>query len=386
MQQTPPHRAAGLDTLRACAIALVFMYHYMVFVSREATFGWASVVGWAGVDLFFVLSGYLIANQLFAGMAQGQRLSLAAFYMRRGLRTWPAFWVVLAAFFMFPGELGGRTPPPLWTFLTFTQNIGLKSGTAFSHAWSLCIEEQFYLVLPLALIAAAQIGNRRWQAWLFLALLVAAGMTTRAILWQDHGREVAGQASGYMSHIYYSTLCRFDEFIPGVAVALLRHAHPLLWKRLMGHGQLLLAVAACAVMAMLYGAYTAYYIDGYGYGAFMTIFGYSLLAMSFALLVAAALSPRSLLHQLRVPGAYWLALWSYSIYLIHKPVGHIINKAGMSPSATVVTAIVVSVAGGALLYYLVEKPFMWLRDRWLPSNFGAASPAGTRIAVTATPP
>ena len=107
-----PPRHPGLDTLRALAIVLVFMYHYMVFVSRAPTFGWASEVGWVGVDLFFVLSGYLIGDQLFAGVARGETLSLAAFYARRALRTWPAFWVVLAAYFLWPGTLGGRTGRP----------------------------------------------------------------------------------------------------------------------------------------------------------------------------------------------------------------------------------------------------------------------------------
>jgi peptidoglycan/LPS O-acetylase OafA/YrhL len=86
-------RNHGLDTLRALAITLVFAYHYMVFVSRQPTFGWVSVVGWVGVDLFFVLSGYLIANQLFEGMARGQQVSLTRFYARRALRTLPVFWV-----------------------------------------------------------------------------------------------------------------------------------------------------------------------------------------------------------------------------------------------------------------------------------------------------
>ena len=81
--------------MRACAIALVFMYHYMVFVSHTPTFGWLSTAGWVGVDLFFVLSGYLIADQLLRGVKSGQPLSLWRFYLRRALRTWPAFWVVL---------------------------------------------------------------------------------------------------------------------------------------------------------------------------------------------------------------------------------------------------------------------------------------------------
>ena len=111
-------RANGLDTLRATAITLVFMTHYQSFVSREPTFGWASDVGWVGVDLFFVLSGYLIANQIFAGVVRDQPFSLKSFYARRALRTVPVFWFVLAAYFLFPTFMGGNTPPPLWRFLT----------------------------------------------------------------------------------------------------------------------------------------------------------------------------------------------------------------------------------------------------------------------------
>ena len=117
-------RAQGLDTLRALAIALVFAYHYRVFVSDAPSLGWFSAVGWIGVDLFFVLSGYLIANQVLAGSVVGKPLSLSSFYLRRALRTWPAFWFTLAAYALFRPQLGGKEPPPLWAFLSFTQNAG----------------------------------------------------------------------------------------------------------------------------------------------------------------------------------------------------------------------------------------------------------------------
>jgi peptidoglycan/LPS O-acetylase OafA/YrhL len=359
------------------------MYHYMVFVSGSPTFGWASQVGWVGVDLFFVLSGYLIANQLFSGVKQGKRLSLPSFYLRRGLRTWPAFWLVLCAYFVFPSVMGGKTPPPLWAFLTFTQNLGLRAGTAFSHAWSLCIEEQFYFVLPLVLVLALRLGTRRWQGWVLLGGLLVLGMASRALLWQQYGAEE--QAAGYMSNIYYSTLCRFDEFIPGIAVALVKHFHPDLWQRAMRNGQKLLLAAVGSTALVLYAALRYYYIDGVGYGFFMTAFGYSLLALCFALLVAAALSPASALYRARVPGAYHLALWSYSIYLTHKPIANIIrNHAGdwgVSPMFTVATVVAVSLLVGALLYYLVEKPFMMLRDRLVPSNFSESQGAGVTELV-----
>lgn len=366
-------RANGLDTLRAIAIAVVFMYHYMVFVSREPTFGWASELGWVGVDLFFVLSGYLIGNQLFAGIARGEALSLKFFYARRALRTWPAFWVVLAAYFLFPAAMGGKEPPPLWMFLSFTQNFQLQPGTAFSHAWSLCIEEQFYFVLPLVALLALRVGSRRSQAWLLLAALVLAGVVARGSLWGLYGREDFGAIKGYYPNVYYATLCRFDEFVPGLAVALLKHLHPQTWQRIVARGRASFALGVTATAAMLWAMHRWYYIDGYGYGFAMSAFGYSAIAAAFAILVASALSPTSPLHRVRIPGAYQLALWSYSIYLSHKPLAHVLNqygqKHGWSSSTTLVAITVASVVLGATLYALVEAPFMRLRDRRFPRNF-----------------
>ncbi|HEX7690620.1 MAG TPA: acyltransferase [Burkholderiaceae bacterium] len=377
----PRSRNPGLDTLRAAAIALVFAYHYMVFVSGRATFGFASRIGWTGVDLFFVLSGYLIANQLLGGMARGDVPSLPRFYARRALRTLPVFWLVLAAYVLFPATLGGRTPPPLWRFLTFTQNIGLAPGTAFSHAWSLCVEEQFYLVLPLVLaVATALAGGRlgRRHGWWLMGALVALGVTARALLWPHWWREA--DAPGYMAWIYYATPCRFDEFVPGVAVAMLRNFHRPAWERLVARGGLVFALGTIATGGLLVLDDRAYYVEGVGWGWFMTVFGYSLLAMAFALLVVAALSPARTPLRWRVPGARTLALWSYSTYLSHKPLAFVLARALKplalaAPTQAAAIALACVVAGG-LLYRLVEAPFLALRDRLVPTSFRDA-PAAT---------
>ncbi|WP_211441711.1 acyltransferase family protein [Collimonas humicola] len=379
------HRNNGLDTLRAAAIILVFMYHYMCFVSQEATFGWASKIGWVGVDLFFVLSGYLISNQIFAGIARGQRLSLTNFYARRFLRTLPNFYVVLGLYFLFPVLMGGNTPPPLWRFLTFTQNLWLQPGTAFSHAWSLCIEEQFYLLLPAVVIIAARYGKSIRLAWIALFVLVLAGIALRSLLWLQYGRQAGGAIGGYYPNVYYSSFCRFDEFLPGIAVALLKNFHPQAWQKILRRGQALLLAGAAATALLFYLAVNYYMIDGYGYGYFMTGFGYSLLAVAFALLVTAALSPASYLHRWRIPGAAQLAAWSYAIYLAHKPLSMIAHKmlrgSGLNAVAEASLIIALSVAAGWLLYLLVETPFMKLRDTRYPSNFMAD--AGPSLAAKA---
>lgn len=379
------HRNNGLDTLRAAAIILVFMYHYMCFVSQEATFGWASKIGWVGVDLFFVLSGYLISNQIFAGIARGQGLSLKNFYARRFLRTLPNFYVVLGLYFLFPLLMGGNTPPPLWRFLTFTQNLWLQPGTAFSHAWSLCIEEQFYLLLPAVVIIAARYGKSIRLAWIALFVLVLAGIALRSLLWLQYGRQAGGAIGGYYPNVYYSSFCRFDEFLPGIAVALLKNFHPQVWQKILRRGQALLLAGAAATALLFYLAVNYYMIDGYGYGYFMTGFGYSLLAAAFALLVVAALSPASYLHRWRIPGAAQLAAWSYAIYLVHKPLAMIAHKmlrgSGFNAVAEAGLIIVLSVAAGWLLYLLVETPFMKLRDARYPSNF--TSDVGPSLAAKA---
>ena len=385
-------RNPGLDTLRACAIALVFMYHYETFISRAPTFGWLSDIGWVGVDLFFVLSGYLIANQLFAGMVRGQALSLPRFYARRAFRTLPVFWLVLAAFVLFPAAMGGRPPPPWWRFLTFTQNIGLQPGTAFSHAWSLCVEEQFYLVLPALLalgvwIARGRVTLTRAHGWALMGALVLVGVVARWLLWLKFGTPTDGHGDGYMSWVYFDTLCRFDEFIPGVAVAMLKNFHRPTWDRLMARGGVLAAIGAVATVAVLTAAYL-YYDNGHGWGFFMTAFGYSLIALAFSVLVAAALSPRPGALRWHIPGADKLALWSYSTYLSHKPLAYFIAQQlkplGVSDGTRLAIITLACVAMGGLLYKLVEAPFMAWRDRLVPSNFrdGAGVPPRAADAIS----
>lgn len=364
-------RLAGLDTLRALAIALVLMSHYQGFVAHASTFGMIGEVGWAGVDLFFVLSGYLIGNQLLAPAVRGEALDLKTFFARRLLRTLPNYYAVLAVYLMLPDSpIAGSSMAPLWRFLTFTQNLGQHYGETFTHSWSLCIEEQFYLVLPLAVMVL--LGRRRqpWLLWGALCAAIAAGMTARGIAFLD------GQ-SAFAAPTYYSSLCRFDELLPGVAIALLKNFHPAPFDRLLRHGNLLLAAGLALAASVLYG------ISNEAPTPFAaSTFGFSLVAASFALLTCAALSPACVLNRVRLPGATNLALWSYAVYLVHKPVfmalAPALKQRGIDAGAplTIVLVMAAGVAGGWLLFRLVETPFMQLRARLYPAAGTAETPVG----------
>jgi peptidoglycan/LPS O-acetylase OafA/YrhL len=358
-----PARLPGLDLLRAIAIAMVLLSHYNGFVAQASIFGVIGQAGWAGVDLFFVLSGYLIGNQLLAPAARGEPLSLKAFFARRLLRTLPNYYAVLVIYLLLPhSPIWGKTMAPVWNFLTFTQNFGMMYGQTFTHSWSLCIEEQFYLLLPLAVLAL--VGSRRspWLLWGAMVAAIAAGMTARGMAFTN-GQEA------FAAPVYYATWARFDELLPGVAIAMLKNFHPAFFGRIQRHANALFVAGLAAAVAVLYGvlneAPTVFLAN---------TFGFSLVAMSFALLTCAALSPSCLLNRFRIPGAASLALWSYAVYLVHKPVFMALRpelvKHGIDPGAplTIVTVMAVGVFGGWVLYRLVETPFMRLRARWYPAT------------------
>ncbi|MBC3872207.1 acyltransferase family protein [Undibacterium flavidum] len=361
-------RINGLDTLRACAILLVLMYHYMVFVSHEPSFGFLSEIGWVGVDLFFVLSGYLIGNQIFTGLRSTSGFSLKTFYIRRALRTLPNFYVVLAIYFLFPIEAGGKAVTPLWKFLTFTQNFDLKPGSAFSHAWSLSIEEQFYVVLPLLAIATIAFLKSVRAMWVVLLSAMAGAALMRYLMWQ----QVGGDGVQYYVTIYYSSWCRFDELLPGVALALWKNFHPAIWDRALKRGHVSL-VGGAILSGLAMFLFTSFnYSEEQGFLWYTTTFGYTILASGFALLTLAGLSPNSALYRWRIPGAASLALWSYALYLVHKPLMNALIRPfeawgwSVKSLAGIGAMFAVSFFAAYVLFRVVETPFMRLRDRYFP--------------------
>ena len=170
-------RQPGLDLLRALAIIIVVIYHTGIF--GFALPNSVHRFGWVGVDLFFVLSGYLIGGQLLSQLGARGQIRFGRFYARRALRILPAYLVVVAIYFSLPVLREWPTISPLWKFLLSVQNIGLRGGTAFSHAWSLAIEDQFYLLLPLMLVVI--IPSRR-AAFVVPCLVFLGGLLLRGFL------------------------------------------------------------------------------------------------------------------------------------------------------------------------------------------------------------
>jgi peptidoglycan/LPS O-acetylase OafA/YrhL len=357
-------RQPGLDLLRALAIILVVIYHAALFGFKLP--GRIDRFGWIGVDLFFVLSGYLIGGQLLAPLAREQSTKLGRFFARRALRIMPAYFVVLAVYFLLPSW---REYPdmaqPLWKFLLSVQNIALHGGTAFSHAWSLAVEDQFYLALPFLLLFLC----RRPRATVIVpCLLVVGGIVLRAFL-AAQNPSVDGGVSfrGFQAWIYYPTWTRLDPLVFGVVLAAIEKFRPSWWQRLM-NGALWLWLPGLA--AIVYGLYL-------GEGDLTVaacIWQFPLIAFGMAALLVCAVSPRLVFRRIEIPGAAFFASIAYSVYLSHKLVIHAVNQfcSNHSIALTSVPALLlveVSIyAMGLILFLSIERPFLLLRRRLAPGK------------------
>jgi peptidoglycan/LPS O-acetylase OafA/YrhL len=361
-------RLPGLDLLRAVAIGWVMIYHAsnFGFVSDQA---WYIAYGWMGVDLFFALSGYLIAGQLLRPWARGQAPNYPHFFARRVLRTLPAYVVVVGLYFLFPVLQEWDRILPLWRYLTFSLNVGASPGGAtFSHAWSLCVEEQFYLALPLAVALLARRPTAAKVIGAVVAMFVL-GMALRGWVWLHDVAarpfDIASKphSGPYMALIYYPTWARLDDLLGGIGVALIQVFRPSWWAALIRRGNLVLALGLAGIAATMW-----LFPDQIG-GFFAAVFGFPLLAISMSLLVVAGAASGSLIGRYAIPGAGALAAGAYSLYLSHKAVYHLVILWSASwPEAAkglaLPVALLAALAAGTALYWLVERPFLKLRDRF----------------------
>jgi peptidoglycan/LPS O-acetylase OafA/YrhL len=373
-------RVHGLDTLRSLAILSVLVFHIQVFhgfaFNGTGTLPEALVpaarMGWMGVDLFFVLSGYLIGSQLFRPYSKGQSPSLSSFYRNRLFRVLPAYAVVLALYYLLPvwNEDPGHLSA-LWQFLTFTFNlfVDYQRNQAFSHVWSLCIEEQFYLVLPLIALATMRKPSLPKTAAV-LGGLVLLGIAIRAFVLFHTLRplDAAGESFGleYMERIYYPTYSHFDGLLAGVSLALVKTFRPLWWIAMARRGHMLTGLGMALTGLAMY-LFQNRFQSTTGAAAWGTVVGFPILSLGLGLLVASALSDNGLLR-FKVPGAKLIATLAYSLYLTHKELIHLVDEnfppvaqAGRLQWLGLYVTACLFVASA--LYLCVERPFLLLRDR-----------------------
>ncbi|WP_267902447.1 acyltransferase family protein [Sinorhizobium meliloti] len=369
-------RALGPDVLRSLAILLVILVHLPVEATPPSLVGHA----WLGVDVFFVLSGFLIGTQLFREVARTGRVDLKSFYLRRAFRIFPAFFVVLGLYAIFPVIWDASTMQSVWSFATFTVNFDFdpRVGRAFSQAWSLCVEEHFYLVLPLLVL----ILHRRismGSTLLIAGAMVGGGMALRYTIWESQvGVLVAADKLGdafavYLRDVYYPTYTRLDGLIFGVILAAARFFKPELCKRYAPPRIALpigfALVAAALVLFSIRGPLAGTNLFLVFQAQVGSVAGFPLISIGIALILGAMLDVEHILRRWPFPGAATVATLSYSLYLTHKSVFHIdrlvFGEGNLQGGFGFAVYLATSFAAATMLWFCVERTFLLLRDRVL---------------------
>jgi peptidoglycan/LPS O-acetylase OafA/YrhL len=364
--------APALDGLRAVAV-LAVMFGHLSLVGAGANLGRMETTlgglrgGFLGVDVFFVLSGFLITTLLVQEQQRTGRIRLRAFYARRVLRLLPALAVLLAACCLFVAWRGySAESRPVARGVVL--GLGCAVNTYFcvktahvgmlTHLWSLSLEEQFYFLWPVLLWGLLRWRvRRRWVVLAVLAALAASAALRHACWWSGTTMAVRVAVS--------SLPTRAENLLLGALLALV-----LCWVGLprSAAGRVLVAAAAWGGAALLAGVLW-WGVPGPGV--------HSLAGVASALLIAGLVAgpARPLRTVLAAAPCAWLGRVSYGLYLWHPPIFclaplvlyHFLGRGAAVVRLGCAAAFVLSLAAAAASYYLVERPFLRWKTRWSPA-------------------
>jgi peptidoglycan/LPS O-acetylase OafA/YrhL len=346
----------GLDALRVVAVSIVIVYHFGIEAAR----------GGLGVVVFFVLSGFLITWLLLRELATTDTIALGAFYQRRALRIFPAayvYGVLLIALWLVMGR------PIPWAhaasaFLYVSNYYNALLGdpnNGFSHTWSLAIEEQFYLLWPMALLLC---HRRGWLTHQVLIGTILAIWVYRAVL--SFGFNVD------QAYLYAAFDTRADALLVGCLLAVLvkEERWTGVWSAVTASPLMpFVTIAACVVLAVG---------DQLGIPRYRDVIEFALFPPLFAILIvqALALTSTGMWRWLEHPWLRYLGKISYPMYLY--------QQVTLAPTRKLLHAfpVVVQLAGAfavtiviaSLSYRVVEKPFLRMKDRMSRSRVSPPLP------------
>lgn len=357
IDQAGERRSTQIESLRAVAALSVLVCHvtlvYIVLATNsEAFLGLTAFerllyAGGFGVALFFALTGYLIFRPFVKRMAgSAPRISIQTYAINRALRILPLYFVVMAVVLAVE-----HRPLDTWIrFFTFTANYWKDTaGQINGPAWSLAVEVQFYLLLPLLALGVGRLARRPLRA----ALMIVVALGTASLV----ARLVLVNSADFANETWrFRIATNFLFFVPGMLLALMEtrlRSHPLRLPGLLRSSDLWFAGGVALWLVVAYAGYR---------------WDFLIAAASFLVVGACVLDLRSgAVHSLL--SVRWLALLgiaSYSLYLWHFPVLELLTNEGASPELAPLAALAIPIviAVAAVSYRLIEEPFLRLRGRW----------------------
>ena len=356
-----PAHVVGLDGVRGVAVLLVFISHFHWILSPDLLFTkvtpWHFInrtfeAGFMGVDIFFVLSGFLITSLIMKDRSTNQKNLFKRFYKRRALRLLPALYALLIADFFvsrwenFPGDIQWRTT---WHALLFLNNWNIvnnfgKAQNDLGHLWSLGIEEQFYLIWPLTLwlLAKLKISSKMMIPLILFASLVV--MAHRTSLWNDGTSWII---------LYIRTDTRLDSLLIGAMFA-------YVYRHYQVPSKILNSVATLSFMGLIY---IKYFLDK---SPFRFEMGWTIIALLAGFIILSVAEGSWFANRVLISRPLTIiGKVSYGLYLWHLPVFVVLGRhvtSGPKP-LRILIGIVIASAVTSLSWYFVEKPFLNIKNR-----------------------
>ena len=363
-----------LDGLRFFAFMLVFIHHFTPtaesFVDFELLLSFLMVLqdyGWAGVDLFLVLSAFLITNLLLLEQQRTGSISLKNFYIRRSLRIWPLYYLmILLGFFINPIVSGKFAVPdhqkllaehflPYLAFLgNYSAGIHNYAESRFlAHLWTISLEEQFYILWPVLLVLL--VSKRKVLTWVLLGLLGFSVSLRYYFLMQQ----------AVHPQIWTNLFTRFDPLVLGTLLALYRSRNPATGR---GDGLKYLGGISLVVLPTFFPNIDTHSIH--------VVWQYLSVALGFCLLLDASLAGVVRLPHLILTGKpiVWLGKLCYGLYVYHL-IGinvakklqrslHLAPGSELTWIVTIILALIVTVFLSYVSYNFFEKKFLRLKNKF----------------------
>jgi len=392
---------ASIDGIRAFSILLVLVFHtFFVYqlahpqhdvamMLDELGFGWAwALNGDKGVDVFFVMSGFLISGILFRQIAKEGHMNLKNFYLRRYLRLTPVYYFTLTVYWF----MNGPNSDWIWANYLYISNFIDYGHQAVGWTWSLAIEEQFYFIYPLLLIVILKYSKSPGyvMAWLFIISLVVR----LAIVMMDDQIRTSPLSRMYSDHDYFNHFftvlydnlhSRFGSLLVGCLAAYNLHFHKDKLTAFANSSKGILTMIVGIVLIvffMLFPIFSNSYDEYQSFQIFYYVVSRNLFSVGVGIIIIAMLVQQHAISN-AIRAFFSLGVWypfatlSYSLYLIHLVVMSLVIPAIINLTITMpeqypfsmgevlfygfIISSILSMAIAALMYLFIEKPVMNLR-------------------------
>lgn len=361
-----PNRIFGLDILRAIAIGGVLYAHNLEYLNHIIPIEWSRWLMIDGVTIFFVLSGYLIGGILLKIISTKtfDFSALRTFWKRRWMRTLPNYFLILTLISIYHLLFRSLEGIPIWKYYLFIQNFNWAHPLFFEEAWSLSIEEWFYLIVPFGIFILLRFFKMDPKKAVFLCAVVILCFSTYMRWYKWNGTDIH-KMHEWGVLIRTQILTRLDSLMFGIIAAIISFYHSNIWRK----NKTWLLIAGILLFTIQSILFKSFGVSN----TLMAVFSLSIISLATAMVLP-------YLSQLKSGKGIWfklityISLTSYSAYLINVSIVKSILLYNLSkfypvlpkPIESMLSMVLffsLTFIGSILLYKYFELPFMRLRDK-----------------------